>query len=187
MSLLPQAGGWRRDGIAVGDEPLRETQDVMWLQVGDDYADMRLGPDKRWAFAGVTTVNGTRVTWTHVVETEGDNFEDTGEMVAIPGGFAERGNFHDGRPYLELWRDVSGPITPARSAVAGEGTVRVVRLGERALWVTPTGAVRLLLVDGAWSVDAVVDTQPEGVAAFVTSGGDCPALFLNSLQISYAE
>ena len=51
MSLLPQSGGWRRDGIAVGDEPLRETQDVMWLQVGDDYADMRLGDDKRWAFA----------------------------------------------------------------------------------------------------------------------------------------
>jgi hypothetical protein len=182
MSLLPQVGGWRRDGIAVGDGPLRESEDVMWLQVGDDYADLRLGPEKRWAFAGTTTVVGSRVTWTHVVETSGDNFEDAGEMVAIPGGFAERGNFHDGQPYLELWRDVTGPVQPARSAIADGGTVRVVRLGERALWVTPTGAVRLLLVNGAWTLDAVVDAQPEGVEAFLASGRDCPALFLEALQ-----
>ncbi|MDX6202146.1 MAG: hypothetical protein QOJ83_1646 [Frankiales bacterium] len=182
MSLLPQAGGWRRDGIAVGDGPLRETEDVMWLQVGDDYADLRLGPEKRWAFAGVTTVVGSRVTWIHVVETSGDNFEDTGEMVAFAGGFAERGNFHDGRPYLELWRDLTDPVEPARSAVADNGTVRVVRVGERALWVTPTGAARLLLVDGAWTLDAVVDRQPHGVEAFLSSGRDCPALFLEALQ-----
>jgi Protein HRI1 len=182
MSLLPQAGGWRRDGIAIGDGPLRETEDVMWLQVGDDYADMRLGADKRWAFAGVTTVASSRVTWTHIVETQGDNFEDTGEMVAIPGGFAERGNFYDGRPYLELWRDVDGPVEPARSATAAEGTVRVVRLGGRALWVTPTGAVRLLLAGDAWTLDALVDTEPEGVKAFLTSGRDCPAAFLEALQ-----
>ena len=182
MSLLPQAGGWRRDGIAIGDDPLRETEDVLWLQVGDDYADMRLGPDKRWSFAGVTTVAGSRVTWTHIVETEGDSFEDTGEMVAIPGGFAERGNFSDGRPYLELWREVTGPVEPARAAVAAEGSVRVVRLGGRALWVTPTGAVRLLLVDGAWTLDAVVDQQPDGVDAFLDSGRDCPALYLEALQ-----
>src|ERR1700709_2122375 len=119
MTMLPSAGGWRRDGIAVGDEPLRETQDVMWLQVGDEYADMRLGPDKGWAFAGVTTVATSRVTWTHLVETEGDNFEDTGEMVAIPGGFAERGSFADGRPYLEVWRELDGETSPARAAVAG--------------------------------------------------------------------
>jgi hypothetical protein len=184
MNLLPQAGGWRRDGIAVGDDPLRETQDVMWLQVGDDYADMRLGPDKRWAFAGVTVVKGSRVTWTHLVETEGDNFEDTGELVAIPGGFAERGSFADGQPYLELWRDVAGPVEPARSALAAEGTVRVVRLGDRALWVTPSGAVRLLRdpSSATWSLDALVGAQPAGVEAFLTDGLECPALFLEALQ-----
>jgi hypothetical protein len=184
MGLLPAAGGWRRDGIAIGDEPLRETQDVMWLQVGDHYADLRIGPDAAWAFAGLTVVDGTRVTWTHVVETAGDNFEDTGEMVAIPGGFAERGSFSDGKPYLELWRDLSGPVEPARSAVADGGAVRVVRLGDRALWVTPTGAVRLLLADGVWTVDGLVDQQPDGVDSFLGSGRDCPALYLEALQIA---
>ncbi len=180
MSLLPTAGGWRRDGIAVGDGPLRETQDVMWLQVGDDYADMRLGDDKRWAFAGVTAVVGSRVTWTHLVETEGDAFEDTGEMVAIPGGFAERGSFADGQPYLELWREITGELTPARSAVAG--TTRVVRLGAHALWVTPTGAVRLLLTDAGWVLDDVVGAQPEGVVSFLASGRNCPAQFVEAPQ-----
>ncbi len=184
MSLLPYAGGWRRDGIAIGDDPLRETQDVMWLQVGDDYADLRIGPDVGWAFAGVTIVEATRVTWTHIVETAGDNFEDTGEMVAIPGGFAERGNLHDGRPYLELWREVSGPVEPARSAVADEGKVRVIRLGDRALWVTPTGAVRLLRDpdSGAWSLDALVGEQPDGVDSFLADARECPALYLQALQ-----
>jgi hypothetical protein len=184
MSLLPQAGGWRRDGIAIGDDPLRETQDVIWLQVGDDYADMRLGPDSGYAFAGVTTVRGGRVTWTHVVETAGDNFEDSGELVAIPGGFAERGSFADGRPYLELWRDVTGPVEPARSALAAEGTVRVVRVGDRALWVTPSGAVRLQrdAEPAGWSLAALVGRQPDGVEAFLAGSGECPALFLEALQ-----
>ncbi|BEP16152.1 hypothetical protein acdb102_44630 [Acidothermaceae bacterium B102] len=184
MGLLPHAGGWRRDGIAIGDEPLRETQDVMWLQVGDDYADLRLGPGADYAFAGVTVVGDGKVTWTHVIETAGDGFEDTGDVVAIPGGFAERGSFRDGRPYLEVWRDVDGPLEPARSALAAEGTVRVVRLGDRALWVTPEGAVRLLRdpARGAWSLDALVGLKPQGVDAFLTEGRDCPALFLEALQ-----
>src|ERR1700712_852118 len=150
MSLLPVVGGWQRDGIAVGEGPLREEQEVLWLQVGDAYADMRLGGDRPWAFAGVTTVVGSRVTWTHVVETGPDGFEDTGEMVVIPGGFAERGGFADGAPYLEVWGAIE-PVSPGRAAVAGD--VHVVRVGARALWVTPTGAARLLLVDDAWARD----------------------------------
>ncbi len=181
MSLLPHAGGWRRDGIQVGDGPLRETQDVMWLQVGDDYADLRLGPGADYAFAGVTLVDAGKVTWTHVVETAGDGFEDTGDVVAIPGGFAERGSFRDGQPYLEIWREVSGPYEPARSAVADEGRVRVVRLGDRALWVTPLGAVRLLRDTDTWTLDALVGTQPDGVDAFLAERRDCPAVFLEAL------
>jgi hypothetical protein len=184
MGLLPHAGGWRRDGIQIGDEPLRETQDVMWLQVGDDYADLRLGPGADYAFAGVTVVGDGKVTWTHVVETAGDGFEDTGDVVAIPGGFAERGSFRDGRPYLEVWRDVSGPVEPARSAVAAEGLVRVVRVGDRALWVTATGAVRLLRdpASAAWALDALVGALPDGVDVFLAEGLDCPARFLEALQ-----
>ena len=184
MGLLPYAGGWRRDGIQVADGPLRETQDVLWLQVGDDYADLRLGPGADYAFAGVTVVGAGKVTWTHVVETAGDGFEDTGDMVAIPGGFAERGSFRDGRPYLEVWREVSGPLEPARSAVAAGGSVRVVRLGDRALWVTSAGAVRLLrdpLAD-TWTLDALVGTMPTGVEPFLAEGPGCPALFLEALQ-----
>src|SRR3954447_26151218 len=167
MSLLPTVAGWRRDGIAIGDGPLREDQDVLWLQVGDAYADMRLGGDRPWAFAGTTTVAASRVTWTHVVETGPDSFEDTGQMVVIPGGFAERGVFADGTPYLEVWLAVA-PASPGRAAVRGD--THVVRVGTRALWVTPSGAARLELGDFGWSRYAVVDTEPEGVAAFLASG-----------------
>lgn len=179
MSLLPLVGGWRRNGIAVGDGPLREEQDVLWLQVGDAYADMRLGGDRPWAFAGTTTVVGSRVTWTHAVETGPDSFEDTGEMVPIPGGFAERGVFADGTPYLELWLAIE-PLSPGRAAVRGDE--HVVRVGDRALWVTPTGAARLVSGDDGWTRHAVVDTEPQGVAAFLASGSGCPAEFLEALQ-----
>jgi hypothetical protein len=180
MTLLPEAGGWRRDGIAVGDGPLRESQDVLWLQVGDAYADMRLGGERPWAFAGVTTVTSSRVTWTHVIETAPDGFEDTGEMVPIPGGFAERGTFSDGTPYLEVWKHVDGPTAPARASVRGDA--HVVRLGGRALWVTPRGAVRLLLSGSSWTLDALVDAAPAGVEEFLASGADCPVLFVEALR-----
>lgn len=179
MSLLPDVGGWRRDGIAVGEGPLREDQDVLWLQVGDSYADMRLGGERPWAFAGTTTVIGSRVTWAHAIETGPDSFEDTGHMVAIPGGFAERGVFADGTPYLEVWLAID-PLSPGRAAVRGD--VHVVRVGTRALWVTPTGAVRLALEDGGWTRYAVVDTEPDGVDAFLVSGSGCPVEFLEALQ-----
>ena len=180
MSLLPSAGGWRRDGIAVGNGPLAEDQDVLWLQVGDTYADMRLGGSRRWAFAGVTTVTGSRVTWTHVVETGPDSFEDSGEMVMIPGGFAERGALADGTPYLELWRHVDGPVAPARATVRGEA--HVVRVGPRALWVTRSGAARLSLGDDGWVLVATVDALPDRVTEFLTSGASCPAEFLDRMQ-----
>jgi hypothetical protein len=79
---------------------------------------------------------------------------------------------------------VSGPLEPARSAVAAEGTVRVVRLGDRALWVTAGGAVRLLRDPGSdtWTLDALVGSTPDGVEDFLTGGHDCPALFLEALQ-----
>ena len=60
----------------------------------------------------------------------------------------------------------------------------MIRLGDRALWVTPTGAVRLLRDpdSGAWSLDALVGEQPDGVDGFLADARECPALYLQALQ-----
>ena len=115
-------GAWLRAGISRDGGPFTEADHVVWLQVGELYADSR-------GFAGSTTYDRARVRWLHEVGTPGD---DSGVLEPQGDGLLERG---DG--YLERWVPLPGEVSPV-GAWTGGGA-RVVRVGDHVVHVGPDG------------------------------------------------
>ncbi|MCW2778827.1 MAG: hypothetical protein JWN17_2552 [Frankiales bacterium] len=164
---LPPVGAWRRAGIARGDGPLVEDERVVWLQVGDAFADLRAGGEDPVAFAGRTTVEGDVVTWHHEVSTQ-PPATDVGRVEHRDGLLVETGTGDDGRPYVEHW--VPLPTTgPALAHTAQD--LRAVRVGDHVLVVRSSGAC--LLVGGV--VVETVGTPPEVPVEFTQAQQERPA------------
>lgn len=123
--MLPAVfvGVWIRESIAVGDAEAAETDDVVWIQGFETFADVRLprrpGTSGIQAFGGTTRWDGKVLRWDHELDWHGA-FADTdhGRIEWIDDVMVERGTMsvtgHDGGrrelPYEEIWR---------REAVAG--------------------------------------------------------------------
>ena len=149
---------WRRQDLHV-DGVLRDDADVLWLQAGEWYADLRIphidagGPVE--AFAGTATWSEPHFTWHHDVDWIGSFPEDVGHLELDGDDLIERGTFSvDGRdaPYEERWVR-SGPEGPALVAT-GEGAM-LVRVADHVIAMvrrTDGGFVasRYDLVDGRW-------------------------------------
>ncbi|GAC1611604.1 MAG: hypothetical protein NVS3B26_26130 [Mycobacteriales bacterium] len=119
-------GAFRRHGVSRHGSPFVETENVVWLQVEDVYADSR-------GFAGTTSYDGQCVTWRREV---GPAEPDSAELSDRDGRLLESG---DG--YAELWdRLPSGPS--GAWAVAG---IRVVRVGDHVVHVDASGGSHLVL------------------------------------------
>ncbi|HEX3841374.1 MAG TPA: hypothetical protein VHU85_11325 [Acidimicrobiales bacterium] len=166
-------GAWRREGLALGGGPLVERSDVLWLQVGRFFADLRVphteeDPEaSRWdvaqAFSGTIDYQAPRLTWRHDLDTapRPAGHADTAVVEFHDGVLLERGD-----DYLEQWRREEGPRRAAviQRDVRGTGTVdaRIVQVGDRALAVwadpAPVGAV-LERRPGRWSVTATVGIE----------------------------
>jgi hypothetical protein len=158
-------GVWRRRDLVIGDEP-RDDADVLWLQAGEWYADLRIphedegGPVE--AFAGPAGWAAPNFTWTHVLDWKGTFPSDVGHMEPVAEGFVETGTFDLGAgptPYRELWAR-SGRAEPRLVAVAhdGAGAAALVRVGRHALTMVsgPGGAFAACRQDrgddGTWRV-----------------------------------
>jgi hypothetical protein len=174
---LPPAwleGAWRREGLALDGGPLVERSQVLWLQVGWFFADLRVphtsgDPEARdldaaQAFSGVIDYQAPQLTWHHDLDTteRSAGHADTATVELHDGVLRERG---DG--YLEEWRREEGPVGAAviQRDAAGTGAVgaRIVRVGDRALavWADPAPAgAAMERRSGGWSVNASVGSEP---------------------------
>lgn len=145
-AVPPELGGvWRRRDLVVGEQ-VRDDADVLWLQAGDWYADLRIphadggGPVE--AFAGPSTWVPPHFTWVHDVDWLGSFPVDVGHLEPAGPDLIETGTFEiDGAdvPYRERWAR-SGPAAPHVALVAEGpwGTAVVVQVGPH----------RIALVDG---------------------------------------
>ena len=115
-------GAWIRTARSIGDGPPDECSDVVWLQVGPWFADLRLprpgrvaahAYDEAHAFSGRLEVlstggdaslgDGARVAWHHDLDTAvhddaGDGQPDTAHVVVRDGVLIESGT-----GYVEWW------------------------------------------------------------------------------------
>jgi hypothetical protein len=101
-----------------------ETESVVWLQVGEHFADTR-------GFAGRTSYDGTAVRWEHEIGCPAD---DVGVLVPDGDGLIETG-----AGYVEVWRPLPGPAEPV--GVWDVGGARIVRVGQHVVYVDAAGAL----------------------------------------------
>lgn len=124
-SLADLQGGWRRVSLRLGDEAPFECQDVLWLQVGEHFADLRVrnGPEDLLpasAFAGVVGVDPPAIDFVHQVDLADEPAHDRAELSWRGPDLVERGVVDlDGVEvsFEEVWRRVEGG---EGSVVAGE-------------------------------------------------------------------
>jgi hypothetical protein len=176
-------GAWIRQGLAVGDGPFREMSDVLWLQVGPFFADIRLprpslegdralggivmvnALNAARAFSGTVSGGGDRLLWHHDLDTmavrpaHDDSavvlrFADL--LIEAGAGYVER--WHAGHP-----RPVEGSVFERRTLATGAVDARMLHVGDDAVavWATPArGGARLQrLADGCWVLAGKVGAQ----------------------------
>ena len=189
-------GGWRRQGrqldgdsgaTASGDAA--EISDVLWIQAGAYFADVRVarpnaGPlselDATQAFSGSVTCERRVVIWHHDLDTMGRpaGYEDRAEVE--PHGCDRLCEWAPG--YLELWRregepDAGTAVLEKHDRRTGATTARLVLAGDlvACVWAgSEPGGAALRHKDGGWEVIALVG--PDSIPwAAVTAAARGPA------------
>jgi hypothetical protein len=138
-------GAWRRDGRCVDGGPWEEVSDVLWLQVGGHFCDLRTplpgalsahGLDLPQAFGGRVEVADGVITFHHDLDTvrRDPAHPDVSTVHRIGEVMYERGP-----GFEERWVLSSGPDDPCamaeRSGADGSVLARIVRIGAVALAV----------------------------------------------------
>jgi hypothetical protein len=160
--------------LATDGGPLVERSDVLWLQVGWFFADLRAPRlpgdpeagdlDVAQAFSGRIDYQSPRVTWFHDLDTTARpaGHADTATVACRDGVLLERG---DG--YLERWRRKVGGmramVIQRENPGTGAPSARIVRVGDHAVAVwddpAPAGAAMECRA-GGWSVSTTVGVAP---------------------------
>lgn len=172
------AGAWIRAGRSIADGPPIECSDVVWLQVGPWFADVRVPRpgrvvphafDSAHAFSGRLVClepcdDGLRVAWDHDLDTDDrEGGPDTASLALRDAVLIESG---DG--YVEWWEHPEvipdhADVVLASPFVGGAGTwARVVCTAGMAVVVwsgeTPGGA--WCSAAGGWEPERVVGRAP---------------------------
>jgi hypothetical protein len=177
-------GAWRRAGLALGDAPFDERTDVLWLQVGTFFADLRVPyepadpelsvRDDPQAFSGQVRYDPPRLTWTHDLDT-----------MARPSGHKDsavverHGSmlFERGEGYIERWQrerpPENGTVLQLHDSSTGCPIARIVIVADLAVgvWIEPVpGGAALVRRRGDWASVAAVgpdDPVSENLSAIV--------------------
>jgi hypothetical protein len=138
-------GAWRRDGRCLDGGPWEEVSDVLWLQVGSHFCDLRTalpgtpsahGLDLPQAFGGRVEVAEGVITFHHDLDTVRRDHArpDVSTVHRLAEAMYERGP-----GFEERWVLSSGPDDPCavaeRSGADGSAAARIVRIGTVALAV----------------------------------------------------
>ena len=141
MTPADLTGAWRRASIAIGGGPPSEPASVVWLQVGEVYADLRVPLDPAGAqasFAGWTTWEAPTLRWIHDLDLDPSGGDDVGTLDRAGDELVERGTSAgpDGPvPYTEVWRRLPGSGPPHVARRREDGLGLLVRTGAHALAV----------------------------------------------------
>jgi hypothetical protein len=154
--LVDLQGAWRRDGRTLSDDPPVEVADVLWLQVGRFFCDLRTPYppdepthvlDQPQAFSGTVTIGQGRISFHHDLDSlpRDPAHPDEGTVHRKDYVMYERGP-----GFEERWVAASLPgddfaIAELRQPGAGGAPwARLIRIGSVALAVwagaTPGGA-----------------------------------------------
>ncbi len=154
-------GAWRRDGRCVDGGPWEEVSDVLWLQVGPHFCDLRTARrgarsahrlDLPQAFGGRVAVADGVITFNHDLDTvcRDPAHPDVSTVHRIAEAMYERGP-----GFEERWVLSSGADDPRAVAewngTDGSATARIVRIGTVALAVwggSAPGGARFTEGDG---------------------------------------
>jgi hypothetical protein len=138
-------GAWRRDGRCIDGGPWEEVSDVLWLQVGACFCDLRTalpgapsahGLDLPQAFGGRVAVAVGVITFHHDLDTMNRDpaHPDVSSVHRIAEAMYERGP-----GFEERWVLSSAPDDPCavaeRNGADGSAVARIVRIGTVALAV----------------------------------------------------
>jgi hypothetical protein len=135
------SGAWRRVSIAIDGEAPIENADVVWLQAGDAYADLRIPRHDDVAavsFAGETRWDEPRLRWAHHLDLAREESDDVGVLDLQGDDLVETGStVADGREveYVERWRRLSRSRPPYLALRREDGLAVVVQAGAHALTV----------------------------------------------------
>ena len=153
-------GAWRRDGRCIDGGPWAEVSDVLWLQVGSHFCDLRTprpgspsahGLDLPQAFGGRVELTRGAITFRHDLDSvrRDPAQPDVSTVHRIADAMYERGP-----GFEERWVLASGPDDPCALAErhGADGVeARIVRIGTVALavWGGPQpGGARYAENDG---------------------------------------
>jgi hypothetical protein len=142
--LADVQGAWRRDVRRFGDGPAEEVSDVLWLQVGRHFCDLRTAlPGRKvtetldlpQAFAGIVEVSAGAITFQHDLDSldRDPAHPDMSTVHRIGEVMFERGP-----GFEERWVLASLPGDPVAGAELRDGgsvLARVLRVGGVALAV----------------------------------------------------
>jgi len=180
-------GAWRRVGLSVDGEPFAEHSDVLWLQVGRYFADLRapweaVEParhllDAAQAFTGRSTYDPPTMTWRHDLDTmpRPPGHEDTARMEHHGSVLVERG-----KGYIERWQreatagTMESAVAQRNDPQSGAPLARLVLVAELAVavWAEPAaGGAALAWRRGVWAeTDSVGAGADAGLGLFEALG-----------------
>jgi hypothetical protein len=138
-------GAWRRDGRCVDGAPWDEVSDVLWLQVGSHFCDLRTrlagatsvhGLDLPQAFGGRVEVARGAITFHHDLDSmqRDPAHPDVSTVHRVADAMYERGPRFEERWVLSSLPDDARALAE-RSGVDGDVVARIVRVGAVALAV----------------------------------------------------
>lgn len=181
-------GAWVRRSRSLGAAGAEEVSDVVWVQAGRWFADVRVprgepteaALDRAQAFTGSLVCDGTAVTWRHDIDSLGRpaGYEDHAEIEWSADTLIERG-----AGYVEVWerhgRPGTGAVLEQRHPSDGRLTGRVVAAGNFtvAVWSSPApGGTAVSLTGGrpgrGWTVG--IGVVPWDAIGAAVEGGQAP-------------
>lgn len=139
MTPAALTGAWRRASIAIGGAPPTEPAQVVWIQVGDEYVDLRVPHDggaEPASFAGTTTWQEPHLRWRHEIDLAPDPPEDVGALHWEGDELVETGTFERSGAtvgYVERWRREPGGDGEVLALRRADGLGLLVQTGDHAL------------------------------------------------------
>lgn len=150
--MIPERfrGVWQRVSLSVDGAPWSEPAQVVWVQAGSIFCDLRLPFDgceaehPTMSFAGTLSWSEPRLTWSHKLDLygtgdgDGDGQVDTAEVSWHGADLVCAGQFpRETRtvPYAEVWHRLAGPAGRTLSLIRADGHGVLVQVGDHAVTI----------------------------------------------------
>jgi hypothetical protein len=144
VELVDLQGAWRRDGRSLAEDPWDEPTEILWLQVGRHFCDLRtpLGGreavdllDRPQAFSGTVEVAGGEISFHHDLDSlpRDPAHPDQGTVHRLEDVMFERGPGFEERWVVSSLPGDDVAIAELRATQEGAVLARLIRVGPLAL------------------------------------------------------